>query len=58
MTWEWTGRHGRPATRRPLSLEIIMAAALTFQIHREPVGKRITASIMLADDKDAEVAGR
>lgn len=43
------GQHG---------LEIIMAAALTFQIHREPVGKRITASIMLADDKDADVAGR
>ncbi|MFC9819749.1 ATP-binding protein [Streptomyces erythrochromogenes] len=33
------GQHG---------LEIIMAVALAFQIHREPVGKRVTASIALA----------
>lgn len=43
------GQHG---------LEIIMAAALTLQIHREPVGKRITASIALAPDEDTDDAGR
>ncbi|WP_411105263.1 ATP-binding protein [Streptomyces sp. cmx-4-9] len=35
------GQHG---------LEIIVAAARTFRVHREPFGKRITASITLADD--------
>ncbi|WP_405451081.1 ATP-binding protein [Streptomyces erythrochromogenes] len=43
------GQHG---------LEIIMASALTFQLRREPVGKRITASILLADDLATDAAGR
>lgn len=43
------GQHG---------LEIIMAAALTFQIHREPVGKRITASIELAHEPNTDAADR
>lgn len=43
------GQHG---------LEIIMASALTFQLRREPVGKRITASILLADDLGTDAAGR
>ncbi|MER7599229.1 ATP-binding protein [Streptomyces hydrogenans] len=35
------GRHG---------LEIVMAVGQSFAIHREPVGKRITTTIPLADD--------
>ncbi|MFF2306073.1 ATP-binding protein [Streptomyces sp. NPDC058128] len=37
------GRHG---------LEIVAALAQSFSIHREPVGKRITTLISLADDTD------
>ncbi|MFJ8140926.1 ATP-binding protein [Streptomyces sp. NPDC096013] len=43
------GRHG---------LEIVMALCQTFTIQREPVGKRISASIVLADDPGGDVAGR
>ncbi|MFG2357534.1 ATP-binding protein [Streptomyces sp. NPDC048521] len=43
------GQHG---------LEIVMAVSQSFCIHREPVGKRITASVVLADDPDGDVAGR
>jgi hypothetical protein len=43
------GQHG---------LEIVMALSRTFCVHREPVGKRITASVALADDPDANPAGR
>lgn len=35
------GQHG---------LEIVMAVCQSFQVHRNPVGKRITAAISLADD--------
>ncbi|GHG23786.1 ATP-binding protein [Streptomyces filamentosus] len=35
------GRHG---------LEIVMALGQSFAIHREPVGKRITTTILLEDD--------
>ncbi|MFI6808070.1 ATP-binding protein [Streptomyces luteogriseus] len=35
------GQHG---------LEIVMAVCKSFCVHREPVGKRITAAIELADD--------
>ncbi|MFD6973695.1 ATP-binding protein [Streptomyces sp. NPDC059949] len=43
------GQHG---------LEILMATSLAFQIHREPIGKRIMASIVLADDRATDIAGR
>ncbi|MFK0181761.1 ATP-binding protein [Streptomyces xanthochromogenes] len=46
------GQHG---------LEIVMALCQTFAVQREPVGKRITISVMLADDPDdpdENVAGR
>ncbi|MFF8908208.1 ATP-binding protein [Streptomyces olivaceoviridis] len=43
------GQHG---------LEIVMAVCQGFEVHREPVGKRITASVMLADDPGGDVAGR
>ncbi|MCT9094074.1 ATP-binding protein [Streptomyces sp. ASQP_92] len=43
------GQHG---------LEIVMAVCHTFAIEREPVGKRITVSIMLADDPGGDLAGR
>ncbi|MFF5960847.1 ATP-binding protein [Streptomyces luteogriseus] len=42
------GQHG---------LEIVMAVSQTFCVHREPVGKRITASVVLADDPGGDAAG-
>lgn len=39
------------------SLEIVMAVSQTFCVHREPVGKRITASVVLADDPGGDAAG-
>lgn len=43
------GQHG---------LEIIMAVCESFEVRREPVGKRITVVIVLADDPDGNPAGR
>ncbi|MFG2794208.1 ATP-binding protein [Streptomyces sp. NPDC048419] len=43
------GQHG---------LEIVMAVCQSLQFHREPVGKRITAAVVLADDPGGDVAGR
>ncbi|GHA07454.1 ATP-binding protein [Streptomyces tauricus] len=43
------GQHG---------LEIVMALCRSFEVHREPVGKRIRASVVLADDPDGDAAGR
>ncbi|MER6977853.1 ATP-binding protein [Streptomyces carpinensis] len=43
------GQHG---------LEIVMAVCASFAVHREPVGKRITAAVMLADDPGGAVVGR
>ncbi|MFF5427990.1 MULTISPECIES: ATP-binding protein [unclassified Streptomyces] len=43
------GQHG---------LEIVMAVSESFAVHREPVGKRITTSIVLADDPGGAAAGR
>ncbi|MEU7428271.1 ATP-binding protein [Streptomyces sp. NPDC040750] len=43
------GQHG---------LEIVMAVAQGFEAQREPVGKRITARIALADDPGGAVSGR
>ncbi|MFJ4521979.1 ATP-binding protein [Streptomyces sp. NPDC088810] len=43
------GQHG---------LEIVMAVCQGFEVHREPVGKRTTASVVLADDPGGDVAGR
>ncbi|MFF9603796.1 ATP-binding protein [Streptomyces sp. NPDC014684] len=43
------GQHG---------LEIVMAVAQGFEAQREPVGKRVTARIALADDPDGAVSGR
>ncbi|MEU3369333.1 ATP-binding protein [Streptomyces sp. NPDC006711] len=37
------GQHG---------LEIVMAVCRSFEVHREPVGKRIKTAIALADDPD------
>ncbi|MFG2811531.1 ATP-binding protein [Streptomyces massasporeus] len=42
------GQHG---------LEIVMAVSQTFCVHREPVGKKITASVVLADDPGGDAAG-
>lgn len=43
------GQHG---------LEIVMAVCRSFEVHREPVGKRIRAAVALADDPDGDPAGR
>lgn len=43
------GQHG---------LEIVMAVGQSFAIHREPVGKRITTAIVLADTPGGDAAGR
>lgn len=43
------GQHG---------LEIVMAVGQSFAVHREPVGKRITTAIVLADDPGGDVTGR
>ncbi|WP_405015088.1 ATP-binding protein [Kitasatospora sp. NBC_01539] len=43
------GQHG---------LEIVVAVGRSFAIHREPVGKRITTTIVLADDPDGNATGR
>ncbi|MFB6849840.1 ATP-binding protein [Streptomyces sp. NPDC056373] len=42
------GQHG---------LEIVAAVCVGFSIHREPVGKRITADVVLADDPGGSPAG-
>ncbi|MEV0981819.1 ATP-binding protein [Streptomyces sp. NPDC049915] len=43
------GQHG---------LEIVMAVAQGFEVQREPVGKRITARLALADDPGGAISGR
>ncbi|MFI8962767.1 ATP-binding protein [Streptomyces sp. NPDC053493] len=43
------GQHG---------LEIVMAVGTSFAVHREPVGKRISTAIVLADDPGGAAAGR
>ncbi|MFF8531987.1 ATP-binding protein [Streptomyces sp. NPDC015532] len=45
---ERIGQHG---------LELVMAVCQTFCVHREPVGKRITAAVVLADDPDGDAVG-
>ncbi|MER6683565.1 ATP-binding protein [Streptomyces olivaceoviridis] len=42
------GQHG---------LEIVMAVVQGFEVQREPVGKRVTARIALADDPDDTLSG-
>ncbi|MGV9625428.1 ATP-binding protein [Streptomyces sp. NPDC003487] len=42
------GQHG---------LEIVMALCRSFEMHREPVGKRIVAAVALADDPVGDEAG-
>lgn len=43
------GQHG---------LEIVMAVGQSFAVHREPIGKRITTAILLADNPDGDLTGR
>ncbi|MES4886724.1 ATP-binding protein [Streptomyces sp. NPDC096012] len=45
---ERIGRHG---------LEIVTAVCRSFAVHREPVGKRITAAVVLADDPGGAAGG-
>ncbi|MGW0330768.1 ATP-binding protein [Streptomyces sp. NPDC003011] len=41
------GQHG---------LEIVLAVCQSFEVHREPVGKRVTAAVMFADDLGGDLA--
>lgn len=43
------GQHG---------LEIVMAVSRSIEVHREPVGKRIKATVVLADDPGGDAAYR
>jgi hypothetical protein len=43
------GQHG---------LEIVTALCQSFEMHREPVGKRVVAAIALADDPVGDLASR
>ncbi|MFD7711174.1 ATP-binding protein [Streptomyces sp. NPDC059785] len=43
------GQHG---------LAIVMAVCQSYEVHREPVGKRTTAAVVLADDLAGDTAGR
>jgi anti-sigma regulatory factor (Ser/Thr protein kinase) len=43
------GQHG---------LEIVMAVCRSFEVRREPVGKRVKAAIVLADDPGGDPVGR
>jgi anti-sigma regulatory factor (Ser/Thr protein kinase) len=43
------GQHG---------LEIVMAVSRSIEVHREPVGKRIKAAVVLADDPGGDITGR
>ncbi|MFF0190893.1 ATP-binding protein [Streptomyces sp. NPDC005244] len=45
---ERIGQHG---------LEIVMAGCRSFEVHREPVGKRIRVVVVLADDPGGDPAG-
>ncbi|WP_307128554.1 ATP-binding protein [Streptomyces sp. B1I3] len=42
------GQHG---------LEIVMAMCRSFEVHRERIGKRVKATVVLADDPDGGAAG-
>lgn len=42
------GQHG---------LEIVMGVSLRFEVRREPVGKRVSAAVALADDPGGDPAG-
>lgn len=46
---ERVGQHG---------LEIVMSVCRSFEMHREPVGKRVKAAVALADDPGGDVGGR
>ncbi|MEU7428319.1 ATP-binding protein [Streptomyces sp. NPDC040750] len=39
------------------SLEIVMAVCRSFEMHREPVGKRIRAAVVMADGPGGDSAG-
>lgn len=43
------GQHG---------LEITLAVSQAYEVRREPVGKRVTAVLALADDPGGDIAGR
>ncbi|MFJ8802871.1 ATP-binding protein [Streptomyces sp. NPDC102487] len=45
---ERVGQHG---------LELVMAVCRTFCVQREPTGKKISATVVLADDPDGNAAG-
>ncbi|MFJ6718668.1 MULTISPECIES: ATP-binding protein [unclassified Streptomyces] len=60
----WDGDPAMPIVRAPdpervgqHGLEIVMALCRSFEVRREPVGKRIKATVVLADDPGGDMAG-
>ncbi|WP_229891856.1 ATP-binding protein [Streptomyces mashuensis] len=59
----WDSEPGLPSVGAPDAgrigqhgLEIVMAVCRSFAIHREPVGKRIAAAVVLADESSGDEA--
>jgi anti-sigma regulatory factor (Ser/Thr protein kinase) len=60
--WDNSSALPTPSPRDPArvgqhGLEIVMAVSQSFEVHREPLGKRMVAAVMLADDPDGDIAG-
>lgn len=62
---EWDSSTTLPAVQAPdpnrigqHGLEIVKAVCQSFEVHRQPVGKRIKATIVLAHDPDRDAARR
>ncbi|AMW11858.1 hypothetical protein A4E84_21565 [Streptomyces qaidamensis] len=51
------GRAGSGRVGSGGMVEVAMAACLSFEVRREPVGKRVKAAIVLADDPGGDPAG-
>lgn len=60
----WDNDPAMPTVRAPdpmrvgqHGLEIVMALCHSFEVRREPVGKRIKATVVLADDSSGHITG-
>ncbi|MFD3658800.1 ATP-binding protein [Streptomyces sp. NPDC058620] len=53
-----TARAADPGRVGQHGLELVMAVCRSIEVHREPVGKRVKAAVVLADDPGGDVAGR
>lgn len=53
-----TARAAEPGRVGQHGLEIVMAVSQSFQMHQEPVGKRMVAAVALVDDSGEVATGR